>query len=161
MKRIARGTRIESMFEGVPGSWAELKAVALGQPNPRVMGAPIDPAWLFECAWHLQLDISADGSDHLMLPFVIALARAPLPAHWHPLTPATLTDEEILRNPKWFEPPPRDDQIYAARKNSSKNSSSTNLAGMDAPASAYFRKRSTLSSKPPTYNVRLAISFDC
>ena len=116
MKSIARGSRSTSSFSNVPGSWAELKAVALMMPNPRVLDAPLDPTYLFECAKFLHVDIAANGDDHLLLPFVIALARAPLPPHWEPLNPLTITKEDIMRYPKWFDPPPSDDVIYGSAK---------------------------------------------
>jgi len=146
MKQIARGSRIDSMFEHVPAAWGELKAVALMLPHPRVLEGPIDPHWLFQCAAHLQLDITPDGGDHQLLPFVIALARAPLPAHWYALSPNQLTKDERLCNPKWFEPPPSDLFVYpnkraeqARRLGLSVSSPPSSPASSPAPVVALFR----------------------
>ena len=123
MKMIARGSKVDSTFSNVPSSWGELKAVALMLPHPRMLKkGPIDPAWLFDCAKKLDIDITPEGFDHLLLPFVIAFARAPLPCHWEPITRGELTKDEKIRNPKWLEPPPSDEFVYAAPKMSSRRS---------------------------------------
>ena len=113
MKIIARANRSGSSFgKGVPSAWGELKAVALMNPHPRLKEGPIDPAWLFVTAQRLDVDITPTGHDHHLLPFVVALARAPLPPHWQALTHAQMTPTDKQLHPKWFTPPPSDEFVY-------------------------------------------------
>ena len=143
MKTIARGSRVESSFSNVPGAWAELKAIALMMPHPRVIEKPIDPGWIFECGKHLELDLDANGWDHHLLPFAIAMARAPLPAHWYPLNRNLVTTEDMARNPKWFLPPPSEEFIYKAA--AQRKSISGSL--VRTPTMPTVRRQSSLSSK--------------
>ena len=117
MKTIARGSKIDGgeRLSHVPGAWNELKAVALMMPHPRVLQGPLDPAWLFQVASTLELDVTPAGGDHHLLPFVIALARAPLPAHWYPLPPESVTAKDVALNPKWYAPAVGDDFVYPAK----------------------------------------------
>ena len=66
----------------MPNPWAELKAVALFTPHSRVLQRPVDAAWLHAVGRSVGLDVGIGGKDHVLLPFVIELARAPLPPGW-------------------------------------------------------------------------------
>ncbi|KOO30067.1 hypothetical protein Ctob_005592 [Chrysochromulina tobinii] len=65
-----------------PNPWAELKAVTLFTPHSRVLQRPVDAAWLHAVGRSVGLDVGIGGKDHVLLPFVIELARAPLPPGW-------------------------------------------------------------------------------
>lgn len=49
---------------------------------------------LFQVAATLEIDITPLGCDYQLLPFVIGLARAPLPPHWHPVATDSLAKNE-------------------------------------------------------------------
>ena len=40
------------------------------------------PEWLVTVGHSLDADLALNGTDHVLLPLVIAVARAPLPVHW-------------------------------------------------------------------------------
>jgi hypothetical protein len=70
-------------LETAPTHWAELKAVALMRPHPRVLAGPITPLWLSHTAATLELNLDTErGEDLNTIPIVIAIARAPLPMPW-------------------------------------------------------------------------------
>ena len=118
MKLLARGSKQPSALETAPSHWAELKAVALMQPHPRVIAGPITPVWIYQTAATLDLDLSERGPDHGMLPFVVAVARAPLPVHWHAVRdpaaeqapgPSAAAGRGTLA---WYAPPPGAEVAY-------------------------------------------------
>ena len=137
MKTIARSSKVDGApLSHVPGSWNELKAVALMLPHPRCFEGPISPHWIFQVASILDLDLSPKGSDHHLLPFVIALARAPLPAHWYPVPRESVTAKEVSYNPKWYQPAVGDDFVYPTTAKGGGGSVRQPLASAEpAPAS--------------------------
>ena len=83
MKILARHSKVPSALETAPTHWAELKAVALMRPHPRVLAGPITPLWLSHTAATLELNLDTERGDDLnTIPIVIAIARAPLPMPW-------------------------------------------------------------------------------
>ncbi|KOO33319.1 hypothetical protein Ctob_006229 [Chrysochromulina tobinii] len=80
---LARHSKVPSALETAPTHWAELKAVALMRPHPRVLAGPITPLWLSHTAATLELNLDTErGEDLNTIPIVIAIARAPLPMPW-------------------------------------------------------------------------------
>ena len=78
MKLLARGSKLPSALETAPTHWAELKAVALMQPHPRVSTAPLTPLWMYQTASTLDLDLTERGARRAMLrtPRPLLLERA-------------------------------------------------------------------------------------
>lgn len=74
-------------------AWAELKAVALMTPLPRVLLGPLTPAWLLRAGLDVDVDLDAGVGEYFMLSVVIAFARAPMPVGWR-----LMTANEIIRN---------------------------------------------------------------
>ena len=137
MKMIARGSKVESTFKHCPTAWGELKAVALMLPHPRVMQGPITPHILYQVASNsLNVDITPIGDDHHLLPFVIALARAPLPVHWRIVPREAVTKLDRQDHPKWYLPPPSDEFVYPKEDAGSPRKSRSRLGlGMTPSAS--------------------------
>ena len=63
-------------------AWGQLKSVALMVPDTSRF--PLDPTWVLRVAGSLDLDLLGFRPEggHALLPAIIALARAPAPAHW-------------------------------------------------------------------------------
>jgi hypothetical protein len=52
--------------------------------TPSLLRSPqaMTPEWIINAGNSLDADLALNGTDHALLPLVIAVARAPLPAHW-------------------------------------------------------------------------------
>lgn len=89
MSNMARKSR--------PGgtAWAQLKAVALMTPLPRVLLGPITPTWVLRSAIDVEVDLDTEFGEYAMIPLVIALARAPMPAGWRLMTPTEIFDNGV------------------------------------------------------------------
>jgi len=96
--------------------WAELKAVALMTPLPRVLLGPITPGWLLRIAIDIEVDLDVGYGEYQMLPVVIHLARAPMPLGWR-----LMTVQELARDgpPKRRPKDPRLEMALLTRRNTS------------------------------------------
>jgi len=61
-------------------SWGRLRAAEMMTPLPCAVAS--SPKWLIHHARSIGLDLENTASDHMLIPAVIELSRAPLPEHW-------------------------------------------------------------------------------